>query len=122
MSVENWGKDFTVVAGADLSAQQYKAIGLTGILSTTDVDVFGILQNKPQAGEHGTVRKVGMSKVYMPTSLGAGQLLMGSSTTSGFAVVCTSGSLAFGEIVYAAVSGSYATVWLYGGPVRRAIA
>jgi hypothetical protein len=80
------------------------------------------LQNKPQAAEHATVRKIGYSKVYMPTSLGAGALLMGSSTTSGQSVGVASGSLAFAEIVFPANSGGYATAWLYGGPVRRAIA
>jgi hypothetical protein len=122
VSVSNWGVDVTIVAGADVSGKQYQPLGLTGILSTTDADVFGVLQNKPQAAEHGTVRKLGYTKLYMPVSMGAGALVMGSSTTSGHAALCTSGSLAFAEIVFSAVSGSYATAWLYGGPVRRAIA
>jgi hypothetical protein len=122
MSFSNWGVDVTVVAGADISAQQYKPVGLTGILSTTDATVFGVLQNKPQANEHGTVRKLGYSKLYMPVSAGAGALLMGSSVTSGFVALCTSGYLAFAEVVFAGNSGSYATAWLYGGPVRRLLA
>jgi hypothetical protein len=122
MSVSGWGQDVTVVAGADISGKQYLPVNLSGILATSDADFFGVLQNKPQAGEHATVRKLGFTKLYMPVSMGAGALVMQSASNSGFAAIATSGYLAFGEIVHAAGSGSYATAWLYGGPVRRLLA
>jgi len=116
------GLDVTIVAGADLSDQQYKPVGLTGLLATSADNVFGILQTKPQAGEHGTVRWHGFSKAYMSCSLGLGALVMGSNATSGYLALATSGYQAFAEVFIAANSGGYGTLKLYGGPLRRLLA
>lgn len=116
------GSDVTIVAGADLSGQQYKPVNVSGVLATSADNVFGILQNKPQAGEHATVRWHGFSKAYMSCSLGLGALVMGSNATSGFLALQTSGYQAFGEVFIAANSGDYGTLKLYGGPVRRSLA
>lgn len=115
MGTYNWGKDFTVVAGADLSAQQYKNVNLSGVLATSASNFFGILQNKPQSGEHATVRVYGFSKVFIPTSIGVGALLGQSGTTSGALAIVTSGGLAIGRLVFAAASGGIGTIALFGG-------
>lgn len=122
MAVYGQGFDVTVVAGADLSAQQYRPVNLSGVLATSADNVFGVLQNKPQASEHGNVRKQGLSKIYMSCSLGDGALIMGSNASSGYIALATSGYCAFGEIFISAASGSIGTAYLYGGPVRRLIA
>jgi hypothetical protein len=121
MSVYGQGLDVTIVAGADISAKQYQPVGLTGVLASSADNVFGILQNKPQAGEFATVRWHGFTKAYMSCSLGAGALVMGNNTTSGFLALATSGYQAFGEVFIAANSGDFGTLKLYGGPVRRLI-
>jgi hypothetical protein len=121
MSIYGQGVDITIVAGADISGQQFKPVNLSGVLATSADNVFGVLQNKPAAGEHSTVRKSGLTKVYMSCSLGDGALIMGSNASSGYIALATSGYNAFGEIIYSAPSGSIATAYLYGGPVRRLI-
>lgn len=116
------GEDVTIVAGADISAKQYQPVGLTGLLATSSDNFFGILQNKPQAGEHATVRVAGLSKIYMSVSLGAGALFMGNNTTSGFIALATSGYCAAGQIFIAGNSGDYGTAYLFGGAVKRLLA
>ncbi len=119
MSVSNWGQDFTVVAGADLSGQQYKNVEPGGTLAGSSENWAGVLQNKPQSAEHARVRKLGLTKLYMAVSAGVGAFLMQSNANSGDVALATSGYNAFGEVFIAGNSGSYATVWLYGGAVKR---
>ncbi|MDA8121780.1 MAG: hypothetical protein M0Z38_04340 [Deltaproteobacteria bacterium] len=123
MAVSGWGVDFTLVAGADLSAKQYQNVGKSaGILATSADNVDGIIQNKPQAGESITVRRFGVSKIYLPTSLGAGAEIMQSNATSGVIALATSGYCSFGYLLDAASSGSIGTAWLYGGAIKRLLA
>jgi len=125
MAFSGWGVDFTLVAGADLSGQQYKNVGkVAGVLATSADNFDGILQNKPQAGEMGTIRRLGVSKIYLPTSIGPGADLMQSNATSGVAAIATSGYLSFGfllDVPSNGGSGSIATAWLYGGAIKRLI-
>ena len=121
MSVFNWGQDITVVAGADLSSQQYKNVNLSGVLATSSTNFYGILQNKPQSGEHGTVRWLGYTKAYMPVSIGGGSFVGQSDSNSGELAIVTSGGVADGRIIIAAASGGIATVQLFGGPFYVAI-
>lgn len=115
MGTYNWGKDFTVVAGGDLSAQQYKNVNISGVLATSAANFFGVLQNKPQAGEHATVRVYGYTKVYLPISVGLGSFVGQSGATSGNIAIVTSGGLAIGRIVKSAASGGIGTLQLFGG-------
>lgn len=126
MTVSGWGVDFTQVAGADLSAKQYQNVGkVLGVLATSADNFDGIIQNKPQAGEGITVRRFGVSKIYLPTSIGKGTELMQSNATSGVVAIATSGYCSFGFLLDAPSnggSGSIATAWLYGGAIKRLIA
>ncbi len=117
-----WGQDFTIVAGADLSARQYKPVNLSGVLATSADNFNGILQNKPQSGEHATVRRLGLSFCYMAISAGQGAELMQSNAASGSVALATSGYCSFGYVEVAANSGGIGQVWLYGGAVKRLIA
>ena len=126
MAFSGWGVDCTLVAGADLSAKQYQNVGkVAGILATSADNFDGVIQNKPQAGEGITVRRFGVSKVYLPTSLGNGAELMQSNATSGVLAIATSGYCSFGYLLDAPTnggSGAIATAWLYGGALKRLIA
>jgi hypothetical protein len=122
MSVYGQGLDVAIVAGADLSAQQYKPVNQGGTLAGSADNLFGILQGKPQAAEHATVRVTGFTKLYMSCSLGAGADIMVSNATSGVIALATSGYCSFGKVFIAAASGSIGTAFLFGGPVRRLLA
>jgi len=125
MSIYGQGFDVTLVAGADLSAQQFKLVGKLAsgvtVLATSADNFFGILQNKPQAGEFATVRVDGISKIYMSASIGEGAMIMQSNANSGQIALVTSGYCAFGEIFITAASGSFGTAYLYGGALKRLI-
>lgn len=125
MGFSGWGQDFTIVAGADLSGKQYQNVGKLGVLATSADNFDGILQNKPQSGEHAQVRRLGVSKIYLPTSVGVRAELMQSNATSGVPAIATSGYCSFGytlDVPSNGGSGSIATVWLYGGAIKRLIA
>lgn len=116
MGSYNWGKDFTVVAGEDLSGQQYKNVNVGGTLAGSGSDFYGVLQNKPESGEHATVRVYGFSKVYLPTSLGVGCFVGQSEANSGQLAFADVGSLAVGRLVFTSNSGGIGTIQLAGGP------
>ncbi len=121
MSTSGWGEDYTIVAGADLSGQQYKMIGATGVLATSPTNPIGVVQNKPQSGEHATMRVCGISKITMAVSVGAGAFFGQSAATSGMGAIVTSGGMAFGRIVTGCDSGMIATGYLYGAPTYIAL-
>lgn len=121
MATSNWGQDFTIVAGADLSARQYKFIGPTGVLATSATNPIGVLQNKPQSGEHATYRPLGASKITMAASVGDGAYFGQSNASSGFGAIVTSGGFAFGRIMTGCDSGGLATGYLFGAPIYIAL-
>jgi hypothetical protein len=121
MSVYGQGLDVTLVAGADLSGQQYKPVALAGVLAGSADGIFGILQNKPATGEHATVRVTGLSKLYLGCSLGTGALFMQSNANSGQIALAASGYCAAGQVFIAANSGDFGTAYLYGGALKRLI-
>ena len=121
MGTGNWGIAYTVVAGADLSSQQYKFINLSGVLATSETNAYGILQNKPESGQHAQVVSKGRSKIYMATSIGDGAFIGQSNANSGQVAIVTSGNVALGWIIKAAASGSVGTAELFGGPTYIAL-
>jgi hypothetical protein len=123
MGTSNWKVDLTVVAGADLSAHQYRNVNLSGVLAASADNIFGVLQNKPDAsGQPARVAVGGATKIYFPTSLGKGALIMQSNATSGVIALASSGYCAFGQIINPANSGSIGTAWLFGGALKRLLA
>lgn len=90
MAYEIPGRMITLVAGADLSADQFKLVTLandgqidvTGNTSTNDVT--GVLQNKPSAaGYAASVMMSGVSKVIAGETINEGDLLTPSAVTAG---------------------------------------
>jgi hypothetical protein len=112
-----WNEKYTVVAGADLSAQQYKFISALGVLAGSETNMFGINQGKPQSGEHIFAVKFGHSRLYMTAACSAGDFIGQSNATSGGGSVVTSG-IAFGQVLPGGTcsSGGYAQVTCFGGP------
>jgi hypothetical protein len=113
----SWGQDRTIVAGADLSAQQYKFVNYAGVLATSAANVFkGVLQNKPRQDEHATCRWLGVSRIYMAASVGAGTFIGISNATSGAGAIVSSGGIALGITRTAINSGYHGEAELFGGP------
>lgn len=112
MGVDNKGFDYTIVAGADLSTSQYCGVTLAGAISAIGLTFGGVLYNKPQIGEHGQVRALGMSKFRAGAAVAAGVPI--TVTTSGYFITATSGQNAIGDAVFAAASGYLGTALLRG--------
>lgn len=106
------------VAGADLSAAQFKFVKLdnaTGnvvaVSGATDRP-FGVLQNSPTAGQIAEVTIVGGSKIQAGGSASVGQALFSNATALGVTLAFgTTGSAAFvvGTFVENAASGAITT-------------
>jgi hypothetical protein len=112
-----WHIDRTIVAGADLSAQQYKFVGPTGVLATSETNPVGVLQGKPKSGEHGAYTRYGTSRVYMSIACSKGDFIGQSNATSGAGAIVTSGGFAFGQVYTGADSGGFAIADLFGAPI-----
>jgi hypothetical protein len=113
----SWEQTRTIVAGADLSGQQYKFVNYSGVLATSETNACkGILQNKPQQNEHAACRWIGVSRLYMSASCGAGTYIGISNATSGAGAIVTSGHHALGITRVAISSGYHGEVELFGGP------
>lgn len=117
----SWSQDRTIVAGADLSGQQYKFVNYSGVLATSAGNACkGVLQNKPQSGEHASCRFLGVSRVYMAVSVGEGTFIGISGATSGGGAIASSGSIAMGITRTAISSGYSGEAELFGGPAYLA--
>ena len=112
MAVDNKGFDYTIVAGADLSASQYCGVSLAGAISAIGLTFGGALQNKPQLGEHGAIRCIGVSKFKAGAAVAAGVPI--TVTTSGYFITATSGQQAIGDCMIAATSGYLGTAMFRG--------
>jgi hypothetical protein len=79
MAFQHDGKDYTYLAGADLSTKQFHAVELNSADAVTVFDgtgkVVGFLQNKPKAGEAATVRVAGATKAIASAAITQGALV-----------------------------------------------
>lgn len=90
MTYEIPGKVITLVAGQDLSSDQYKLVSIAAddqidvTTNTSTTIVAGVLQNKPSAaGYAASVMVDGVTKVICGETIAAGELLCPSSVTAG---------------------------------------
>lgn len=87
----NTGYDISLVAAADLSADQFcfVAVNSSGeaALAGAGAAALGVLQGAPTAGEAAQIRVMGVSKVVAGGTITAGNLI--SSNASGQAVAYT---------------------------------
>jgi hypothetical protein len=80
----------TIIASVDLSALQNRVVRVTGDLADDNGEAYGVLQNKPQSGEHATVAVHGVVKSVAGAAIAAGAPL--SVTNSGFVITTVSGT------------------------------
>lgn len=97
----------TFVANANLSTKQYymvvnSAARLADIAGSGAI-VAGVLQNKPESGQHAEVVVLGKSKVKAGGTITAGQVFM--SDASGSATAVTSGLWIAGLAITGVASG-----------------
>jgi hypothetical protein len=103
------------VASVDLNTSQFHIVDLSTAAHKVTIGAaaggYGIVQNKPLAGEHATVAIHGASKCIAGAAIAVGDYI--TSAASGYASVVTSGGSAkkvIGRAVTAAASGSVFTV------------
>ena len=103
MAVSGQNHIESVVATEDLSGAQYKAITTAGAVAAESDTALGLLQNKPQSGEHASVAMSGKMKGVAGAAIAAGARF--KATTSGFLITVTSGDgTAVGKNTGAAVA------------------
>lgn len=100
----------TFIANVDLSTYQYHImVNSAGPRvergATLGEAVLGVLQNKPQSGEHATVTCLGYSKVKAGGTIAAGGDF--SVTASGTAVAVASGYYILGRALTSVASGGF---------------
>lgn len=107
-------KSASFVASTDLRTAQFHIVDLTAAhkVSAAAANLgIGVLQNKPNAGEHATVAMDGATKCVAGGAVSVGDYI--ASANSGFASVVTSGALTrtvIGRALTAALSGSMFTL------------
>jgi hypothetical protein len=108
--------NFIAKADADLSGLQFYAVEMTaddqiGITTLTPgVRAAGILQNKPESGQHATVCPLGVSKVRVINNSTYGDVI--SVADSGWVTAVDSGIGAIGFIINGCTSGGIATAFI----------
>lgn len=119
------GIDFTMVAAADLSAMQYRAVivssaaagkARTLVASQTSDIVFGVLQSKPQAEEAARIRVAGESKAIAGAAVSAGDYL--KPTATGHLITGTSGYYSAGIALTGAASGGMFSMVVQPGRIN----
>ncbi len=105
-------QDETFVADADLSGSQYRIVISSGTashvgLSGAGAVAIGVLQDKPTAGQFGTVRLAGKSRVKAGDTITAGALF--TSDATGGAVAVASGNYCLGTALTGVASGGVFT-------------
>lgn len=103
----------TITAGQDLSVAgaQYKAVKLDGTIAsqaaTAATAAIGLLQTKPQSGEHGAVAVLGIAKGVAGGAINSGSAI--AVTTSGFLAAYTAagsgGNVPIGRALVQVASG-----------------
>lgn len=105
-------KSVSLIAGADLSAQQHNLLVINAsgqaVLAGAAADVDGVLFNAPIAGRVAEVAIDGIVKVRAGGAFAAGANL--TSNASGQAVAATTGQAVFGKALEAGVSGRIVSV------------
>ena len=102
MAVERHFETITVVAGADLTGMQFRAVTLAGIQAATTATAKGILRNKAASGDHATLAYKGQIKALAGGAINSGALV--GVTTSGWLISVTT-SAYVGVALATAASG-----------------
>lgn len=105
----------TLVAAADLTAQQFRVVkvnasGQAALANATDLNAIGILQDKTPAGAAATVAVAGSSKARAGGTIAAGAAV--TSDANGNVVAAATGRQIIGHALTGGVSGDLITVLL----------
>jgi len=119
---ENWTRAY--VAENDLSSDQFKLLELSAdfqvdVIDGADDHVIGVLQNKPEAGQHASVAILGATKVLAGDTISAGDLWKANAT--GFAVAASSGDDGVLGIAESGASSGYPFSAIFFGPGGTAL-
>lgn len=115
MAIKAVGTDISAVAGADLSAQQFRGVKLNaaGALvlgNATDLNQIGVLQNNPGNGQPATVRISGVTKARAGGVVTAGDRV--TTDLNGNFIVATTGRQVMGIAMTSAVANDIFTILL----------
>lgn len=99
----------TNAAAADLSAKQYTFVKVTGARAVNSATAlgertYGVLQNKPLAGDPAVVRRVGVSLVKASAAIAAGAKV--TTTATGLAVTAAATQHIVGTALEAATAAN----------------
>ena len=118
MAVTDNVKSISLIAGADLSAQQFGLLVVNAsgqvVLAGAGADVDGVLFNAPIAGRVAEVAIDGVVKVKAGGVFAAGANL--ASNAAGLAVVATTGQAVFGKALEAGAVGRIVSVLFQARP------
>lgn len=99
----------TLVAGADLSAAQYRFVKTDAngqvVLAGAGEPVTGVLQNKPAAGQAAQVRIYGVTKVVAGGAVGEGTLVAADASAKAVAATVTTADTTTGALTGSHVAG-----------------
>lgn len=115
MAYEGKQINFSAKASADLSSLQFYLVEMSGddqinITSSANGSTAGVLQNKPESGQHGRVCPVGVTKVRVGAACSYGNKL--SVADSGWATLANSGLNTIGFVIDGCNSGGTATAFI----------
>jgi hypothetical protein len=114
MAYTSGEKFVSKVASTDMRSHQFKIVDLTTTFGKIDLaaarKAYGVLANKPNAGEDAQVVTEGETLVQVGAAVAVGDWVTAAAT--GFAAATTSSvdQQILGRVVSAAASGMYATV------------
>jgi len=99
----------SMTAGEDLSSGQYQLVYVDAANSVKQrngkgAPGIGVLNNKPQSGEHASVVVMGMTRCKAGGTIAAGNWVTCSASGTGIAV--SSGEYIFGKAITGVASGS----------------
>lgn len=114
----------TLIAAQDMRTKQYRALRGSGdklceIASQSaggPVEGIGVLQNKPNSGDHATVGYMGISKMVCGATVTRNRLI--TAQESGQATDATSGDFAFGMAMETGADGEVISVLLFQPAVQ----
>ena len=107
--------NFSAKASADISGLQFYLVEMSGdnqvnITSTANNKASGVLQNKPESGQHGRICPMGVSKLRVGVACSYGDSV--TVADSGWASVVDSGLRAIGFVIDGCNSGGLAVSFI----------
>ena len=108
MAINNVKINYTVEAQEDLSGCQHKAVALAdGKVANNGAEASGILENKPESGDHAGLGFIGVLKYHAGGGISKDDPL--TVVTSGWVTLGASGDYLVGRAMAAVTSGSFGT-------------